>query len=329
MGLDQLRVGRAGRREAFAAAPAGAAGAAMPAAGPRGSAAALTQEAPRAGGGAARRQGSWLAANWRLGLGLAVVLIVGLSALLAPLIAPHDPDAQLYEMRLASPNSTYWLGGDALGRDVFSRLVYAGRVSLAVAIPSMAIAVVIGVAVGSAAGYYRGWLDRVLMRLTDVVLVFPTFFLLILAVSVFGRGLALLVLMIGLTAWPTNARVVRALILSQRDRDYVTAARVTGANDRWIIVRHLVPQLIPVVIASATIRVANNILVESGLSFLGLGVAPPTPTWGNMVADGADAMRQAWWLVAIPGVTIFVVVLAFNFMGEGVRDLLDPRRKRR
>jgi peptide/nickel transport system permease protein len=271
----------------------------------------------------------WLGAHARLVVGLAVVLAVGAVALLAPLIAPHPPDAQLYEMRLAAPNATYWLGGDALGRDVFSRLVYAGRVSLAVALPSMLIAVVLGVAVGSIAGYYRGWADRLLMRFTDVVLVFPTFFLLILAVSVFGRSLSLLVLMIGLTAWPTNARVVRALVLSLRDRDFVTASRLSGGTDRWVIARHLIPQLTPVIVSSATIRVANNILVESGLSFLGLGVAPPTPTWGNMVADGADAMRQAWWLVAIPGITIFVVVLAFNLMGEGMRDLLDPRRKRR
>lgn len=273
--------------------------------------------------------GRWLRDNVRLALGLAVVLTVGVSALLAPVIAPHPPDAQLYEMRLTPSNATYWLGGDALGRDVFSRLVYAGRVSLAVALPSMLIALVIGVTVGSIAGYYRGWADRLLMRFTDVVLVFPTFFLLILAVSVFGRSLSLLVLMIGLTAWPTNARVVRALVLSLRDRDFVTASRLSGGSDRWVIGRHLIPQLTPVIVSSATIRVANNILVESGLSFLGLGVPPPTPTWGNMVADGADAMRQAWWLVAIPGITIFVVVLAFNLMGEGIRDLLDPRRKRR
>lgn len=319
MGLDQLRVGEAHPR--FATATTGVAAPALPLAG---SVTRGTAETPDR-----LTAWRWLGTNWRLAGGLAVVVTVGLIALLAPVIAPHPPDAQLYEMRLAAPNTTYWLGGDALGRDVFSRLIYAGRVSLAVAIPSMLIAVVIGVAVGSVAGYYRGWADRLLMRLTDVVLVFPTFFLLILAVSVFGRGLALLVLMIGLTAWPTNARVVRALVLSQRDRDYVTAARVAGGGDRWIITRHLIPQLTPIVVSSATIRVANNILVESGLSFLGLGVAPPTPTWGNMVADGADAMRQAWWLVAIPGVMIFLVVLAFNLTGEGIRDRLDPRRKRR
>ncbi|MEA2515241.1 MAG: peptide/nickel transport system permease protein, partial [Thermomicrobiales bacterium] len=265
----------------------------------------------------------------RLVVGLAVILLATAAAILAPVLAPHDPDAQLFQMRLATPNATYLLGGDELGRDVLSRLIYAGRVSLAVAFPSMIVAVVVGVVVGSLAGYYRGWVDRLLMRLTDVVLVFPTFFLLILVVATFGRSLTLLVLMIGLTAWPTNARVVRALMLNLRERDYVVAARVVGANDAWIVLRHLIPQLTPVVIASATIRVANNILVESGLSFLGLGVAPPTPTWGNMVSDGANFMRQAWWLVAAPGGVIFVVVMAFNLAGEGLRDLLDPRQRRR
>jgi peptide/nickel transport system permease protein len=322
VGLDQLSFGRS--RPSLAAPPRLVAERRDAAE----SAAALDTRAQRQPS-AARGAWHWLGANARLTIGLGVVLAVVVVALLAPVIAPHPPDAQLYEMRLAPPNSTYWFGGDAVGRDVFSRLVYAARVSLAVALPSMLIAVVIGVAVGSIAGYYRGWADRLLMRFTDVVLVFPTFFLLILAVSVFGRSLSLLVLMIGLTAWPTNARVVRALVLSLRDRDFITASRLSGGNDHWVIGRHLIPQLTPIIVSSATIRVANNILVESGLSFLGLGVAPPTPTWGNMVADGADAMRQAWWLVAIPGLTIFVVVLAFNLMGEGIRDLLDPRRKRR
>ncbi|MGH2559771.1 MAG: ABC transporter permease [Thermomicrobiales bacterium] len=271
----------------------------------------------------------WVAGNRRLAIGTAIILVVTAVSLLAPVLAPYQPDEQLFQYRLAKPGADYILGGDELGRDVLSRLMYAGRVSLGVALPSMLIAVVVGVAVGSAAGYYGGWLDRVLMRLTDVVLVFPTFFLLILTVATFGRSVSLLIAMIGLTAWPTNARVVRALILNLRRRDFVLAARVVGANDLWIVARHLVPQLAPVVIASATIRVANNILVESGLSYLGLGVAPPTATWGNMVSDGANYMRQAWWLVAVPGAAIFLVVLAFNLVGEGLRDALDPQRRRR
>ena len=271
----------------------------------------------------------WIVANRGLLVGAALIALVSLTALLATRIAPYDPDAQLYEMRLAPPGSAYLLGGDALGRDVLSRLLYAGRISLLVALPSTAIALVAGVAIGSAAGFYGGWVDRALMRMTDIVLVFPTFFLLILAVATFGRSLALLILVIGLTAWPTNARVVRGQVLNLRTRDYVSAARAAGAGDRWIIWRHLVPQLIPIIVVSATIRVANNILVESGLRFLGLGVAPPTPTWGNMVAEGADSMRQAGWTVIFPGGMILLVVLAFNLTGEGLRDLLDPRHRQK
>jgi peptide/nickel transport system permease protein len=267
--------------------------------------------------------------NGRLAIGLAIVLLMAVTALLAPVIAPYAADEQLFQMRFAEIGSDYVLGGDQLGRDVLSRLLYGGRISLAVALPSMVITVVIGVLVGSVAGFYRGWADRILMRLTDVVLVFPTFFLLILAVATFGRSLTLLVIAIGLTGWPTNARVVRAQILNLGAMDYVTAARVNGAKDSWIILRHLVPQLTSIVITSATVRVANNILVESGLSFLGLGIAPPTPSWGNMVSEGAGHMRQAWWLVAMPGAAIMLIVLGFNLAGEGLRDALDPRRKRR
>jgi peptide/nickel transport system permease protein len=262
-------------------------------------------------------------------IGIAIILTITALSLLAPVLAPYEPDAQDFRSRLAPLSSSHWLGADEVGRDQLTRLMYAGRISLAVAFPSMAVALVLGVVIGGLAGFYAGWVDRILMRFTDMVLIFPTFFLLILAVATFGRSLTLLVLMIGLTAWPTNARVVRALMLNLRNRDFVIAARVNGARDGWIIVRHLVPQLTPVVIASATIRVANNILVESGLSFLGLGVSPPTPTWGNMVTEGADLMRQAWWLVAVPGATLFLVVMAFNLVGEGLRDLLDPRHKKR
>jgi peptide/nickel transport system permease protein len=206
--------------------------------------------------------------------------------------------------------------------------LYAGRVSLSVGLLSMVLTLVVGVLIGAVAGYYGGWIDRILMRLTEVVLVIPTFFLLILTVATFGRSIPLLIVIIGLTSWPINARVVRGEVLRLRGEEFVTASRVVGGTDTWILARHLVPQLIPIVIASATIRVANNILIESGLSFLGLGVQPPTPTWGNMVTDGAAFMRQAWWLVGIPGAAIFVVVLAFNLFGEGLRDFLDPRTRR-
>jgi len=265
----------------------------------------------------------------RLTVGATIIVAISLAAIAAPWIVSHPPDAQDPVQRLAAPSGSYPLGADSFGRDTLSRLLYAGRVSLSVGILSMAITVIVGVLVGAVAGFYGGWTDRILMRLTDLVLVIPTYFLLILTVATFGRSLGLLILMIGVTSWPTNARVVRGQILQLRQQDYVTVARVAGATDWWLIGRHLLPQLIPIVIASATIRVANNILIESGLSYLGLGVQPPTPTWGNMVTDGADYMRQAWWLVAIPGGTIFLVVLAFNLFGEGLRDALDPRGRTR
>jgi peptide/nickel transport system permease protein len=276
------------------------------------------------------RPGAWqaLAANPRMTIGAAIILIISLLALLAPWIVQNAPEAQDPTMRLASPSSDYWLGGDSFGRDTFSRLLYAGRVSLAIGLLSMLVTLVIGLSIGALAGFYGGWTDRILMRFTDVVLVIPTFFLLILTVATFGRSIGLLILIVGLTSWPINAKVVRAEIIRLRTRDYVTASRVVGGSDMWIVTRHLLPQLIPIVIASATIRVANNILIESGLSYLGLGVQPPTPTWGNMVTEGADFMRQAWWLVGIPGAAIFVVVLAFNLFGEGLRDFLDPRTRK-
>jgi peptide/nickel transport system permease protein len=268
-----------------------------------------------------------LAAHPRMTIGAAMILIAAALALLAPWITQHPPEAQNPAMRLATPSSTYWLGGDSFGRDVFSRIVYAGRVSLSVGLLSMLVTLVIGVVVGALSGFYGGWIDRILMRVTDVVLVIPTFFLLILTVATFGRSIGLLILIIGLTSWPVNAKVVRGEVMRLRTHDYVIASRLTGGSDAWIIVRHLLPQLTPIIIASATIRVANNILIESGLSFLGLGVQPPTPTWGNMVTEGAAFMRQAWWLVGIPGATIFLVVLAFNLFGEGLRDFLDPRSR--
>lgn len=262
-------------------------------------------------------------------VGATIIIVVSALALFAPWIVQHPPDAQNPVYRLAPPSSDYWLGGDSFGRDTFSRILYAGRVSLSVGLLSMVITVVIGVLVGAMAGYYGGWTDRILMRLTDIVLVIPTFFLLILTIATFGRSIPLLILIIGITSWPINARVVRAEIMKLRKHDFVLASRLIGAADSWIVIRHLLPHLIPIVIASATIRVANNILIESGLSFLGLGVQPPTPTWGNMIAEGADFMRQAWWLVAIPGAAIFVVVLGFNLFGEGLRDFLDPRTRGR
>lgn len=280
----------------------------------------------RARGGGSRLV--WARRHAGLLVGLVLIALVTLAAVFAPVLAPYPPEAQQLQQRLAQPGTGgYLLGGDSLGRDTLSRLIWAGRVSLSVGFISMLLAIVVGVTVGAAAGYFGGWTDRLLMRFTDLVLVFPTFFLLVLMVATFGRSLELLIVIIGLTSWPTNSRVVRALTLKLRHQDFVTAARVAGARDVRIVLRHLIPHLLPVIIASATIRVASNILVEAGLSYLGLGVGEPTPSWGNMVSDGARFVRQAWWLVAFPGGAIFAVVLAFNLLGEGLRDLFDPRQR--
>lgn len=265
----------------------------------------------------------------RLSIAALLLLLVGGAALLAPVLAIQAPETQHVWMRLAPPGSAYLLGGDTLGRDVLTRLMYAGRVSLLVALISMVITIVVGVAVGAIAGYVGGWVDRLLMRLTDLVLIFPTFFLLVFAVATFGRSVSLLILIIGLTSWPANARVVRGLMLKLRQQEFVTAAQVVGVGHSRIIWRHLVPHAIPIILASATIRVANNILIESGLSYIGLGIAQPTPSWGNMIAEGLSFVRSAWWLVTFPGIAIFAVVLAFNLLGEGLRDLLSPAGRSR
>ena len=272
-----------------------------------------------------KRRRRW---NAQLVVGLVIILIMGVTALTAPWISPFDPDAQKLGDRLQAPSRAHWAGTDNFGRDALSRLFWGGRISLAVGLLSMIIAVSVGVLVGSAAGFFGGYVDAVLMRLTELVMVFPTFFLLILIVASFGRSVPILIFMIGFTSWPVGARIIRGEVLKISARDYILAANALGLKNSRIIIRHILPNIVSVIIISATIRVGVNILIEAGLSFLGLGVQPPDPSWGNMVAAGVAYLRQAWWLVAFPGAAIFATVLAFNLMGEGLRDLLDPRRGR-
>ena len=270
-----------------------------------------------------KRRRRW---NAQLVVGLVIVIIAGVTALAAPLISPFDPDAQQLIDRLQAPSSAHWAGTDNFGRDVLSRLFWGGRISLAVGLLSMIIAVSMGVLVGSAAGFFGGYVDAILMRLTELVMVFPTFFLLILIVATFGSSVPVLIFMIGFTSWPVGARIIRGEVLKINAREYILAANALGMKNSRIIIRHILPNIVSVIIISATIRVGINILIEAGLSFLGLGVQPPDPSWGNMVASGAAYLSRAWWLVAVPGGAIFATVLAFNLMGEGLRDLLDPRR---
>jgi peptide/nickel transport system permease protein len=261
----------------------------------------------------------------RLAPGAALICAVALAALAGPALVPYAPEAQTIGERLAAPSTAHLLGTDAFGRDVLSRLLAGARISLAVGVLSMAVTVTVGVAVGALAGYFGGKADALLMRVTELVMVFPTFFLIILVVASFGSNVALLVLVIGLTSWPVAARVVRGEVLRTKARDFVLAAHASGATPWRIIARHILPSVAAVIIVSATIRIGVNMLVEAGLSYLGLGVQPPLASWGNMIAEGARVFRSAPWLVAFPAAAMFAAVLGFNLLGESLRDLLDPR----
>ncbi len=259
--------------------------------------------------------------------GLAIIVVLYLVALLAPLIAPYDPIVQRDIVRTGflPPSLAHPLGTDRFGRDVLSRIIYGARVSLSIAFVAVAIAITIGTLLGAVAGYLGGRVDAAIMRFTDMVLAFPRLVLLIMIIALFSPSILLIITVLGLTQWPSTARIVRGEVLSLREREFVTAARALGFG-RWrIILRHLVPNVLAPVIVAATLGIGNTIVLEAGLSFLGLGVAPPTPTWGNMVADGRETLIGAWWVATFPGLTIVVTVLAFNLLGDGLRDALDPR----
>ncbi len=264
--------------------------------------------------------------NPRVVVGLVIIGSLYLIALLAPLIAPQDPNAQVLLDRLKPPSPQHWLGTDQLGRDMLSRAMWAARVSLGVSLVATCITLLVGTSVGLASGYFGGWLDQLLMRMTDVFLAFPVFILLITVVAIYGASVWLLILFLGLVAWPEAARLVRAEVLSLAQREFSLAARVVGAGNIRIMLRHILPNVVPVLVVSATLRVAVVILVEAGLSYFGLGVPPPAPSWGNMVADGKLLMNSAWWITTFPGALVVLSVLGYNLLGDGLRDVLDPRR---
>ena len=246
------------------------------------------------------------------------------TALLAPWLTPYDPEKINIMQRLQEPSAQHWLGTDEVGRDVFSRLLFGSRVSLIVGLVSATLSVLIGVLIGGLAGYFGGLLDAVLMRVTDGMLSIPIFFVLLVVMAVFGSGLVQIVIVISLTTWMPIARIVRGEILRVRTLPYVEAAHALGARERHVIMKHLLPQTIPAVIVAATLGVANAILLESALSYLGLGIQPPIPSWGNML-QGAQAYVWTQPLLAFwPGLLIFVAVMAYNSLGDGIRDALDP-----
>jgi len=258
-------------------------------------------------------------------LGAGLVLGLVLLSLAAPVLTPYAPNTQNLALRLQPPSAAHWLGTDEFGRDVLARMLYGGRVSMSVGLVAVAIATVIGILLGALAGYFGGWVDQVIMRTVDVVLCIPTLFLILMLIVFLGPNLFNIMVIIGATSWTDLARLVRAEFLTLKHRDYVLAARALGVPDARIIFRHILPNALAPVFVSATFGVAGAILLESGLSFLGLGVQPPYPSWGNILTAGKDYITQAWWLTLAPGLSIFLTVLGYNLLGDGLRDLLDPR----
>jgi len=251
-----------------------------------------------------------------------------LMAIFAPIIAPYPLDEQNIIDRLEPPGVDYFMGTDQLGRDIFSRAVYGTQISMTIGVFAMLVSVGVGTSIGMIAGYFGGWIDNVLMRLTDMLLAFPIFFLLLTVTSLFGRDIQTLILLLGLTSWGVNARVVRGQTLSLKENEFVMAARSLGAGDGRIIRRHILVNIFSIIIVDASLRVSLVILIEGGLSFLGVGVQPPTPSWGNMVAEGGSLLRRAWWVSFFPGMFLFLCTMAFNLLGDGLRDTLDPHIQR-
>jgi peptide/nickel transport system permease protein len=260
-----------------------------------------------------------------LGGGVCVLLLIG-SVLSAPWISPRDPLYADVQYRFTAPfNHGFLLGTDEIGRDMLSRLLHAGRISLAVGFTAMLVSIVVGTTIGALAGYYRSWLDFLLMRFTDVMLAFPSIFL-ILALSAFlAASVTSIILIIGLTAWMEVARIVRGQILSLREQDFILASRAVGVPDSRIILHHLLPNCLAPILVAATLHVAQAVLLESYISYLGYGIQPPRASWGNMLNNAQSYFTTAPWVAILPGLMITLTVTSFNFMGDGLRDALDPR----
>jgi peptide/nickel transport system permease protein len=261
--------------------------------------------------------------------GLVLILIMFLIAGFAFFLAPYDPGKTEVSMKLKAPSFQHLLGTDQLGRDIFSRMLYGSRISLSVGFVAVGISILIGVLVGALAGYYGRWIDPLLMRFVDTILCFPSFFLILTVVALLGPSIFNIMIVIGVTSWMGTSRFVRAEFLSLRERDFTQAARALGVKDGRIIFRHILPNALAPVFVTATLKVASAILIEAGLSFLGFGVQPPAPSWGNILTEGRTYIFDAWWLTVFPGLAILITVLSFNLLGEGLRDTMDPRLRGR
>jgi peptide/nickel transport system permease protein len=281
-----------------------------------------------------RWKGVWRQLDLAAAVGFGIVGVFILAAALAPLIEPRDPLAQDIALRLKAPGffdprsgAHFWLGTDGLGRDILSRLIEGARVSLLVGVGGATLSAVLGVCIGLSAGYLGGWFDTLMMRVVDVWQAVPFTVMAIAVVVILGPSLTNLILVLGISSWVQYARVVRGEALAQRHGEVVLAARVVGAGHVRIVVRHVLPQISASIVVLSSLLVASMILFEASLSFLGLGVQPPTPSWGNMVLDGVEPIRAAWWVSFFPGLTILLVVMAINLVGDWLRDRLDPRQR--
>ncbi len=265
-------------------------------------------------------------------LGLSILASLCLGVLLTPFLAPTDPTAQPafqaagdLALRLAPPSMQHLMGTDQASRDVLTRILYGARISLGIGISAVAVSVSVGTLLGGVAGYWGGWMDVAVMRCVDVFMAFPRIVILIVLVAVFQPSVLLVIGALALTQWPFTARIVRGEILTLKEREFAEAARALGYSRRRILFRHLLPNALAPVIVVAALGIGNTIVLEAGLSFLGLGVQPPTPSWGSMVNDGWSHLFDAWWISVFPGLAIVLTVLAFNLVGDGLRDVMDPR----
>ena len=267
-------------------------------------------------------------------IGLAVFILLVLVAIFAPILAPHDPTQQYRDALLVPPvwqeggRAAFFFGTDAVGRDMLSRLIYGAQYSLFIGIVVVSIALVGGIVIGLVAGFFGGWVDTVIMRVMDVILAFPSLLLAIGLVSVMGTGMLPVVLAISLSDVPRFIRLQRSLVLGLRSRAYIDAARTVKASQMWLMTRHIIPNTLAPLLVAASIAAANAILVEAGLSFLGLGIMPPAPSLGNLIRDGQTYLEQAWWISTLPGAVILLIAISLHFLSDGIRQVLDPRSRK-
>jgi peptide/nickel transport system permease protein len=254
-----------------------------------------------------------------------IIVMLFVIAVLAPLVAPYNQNDIDRKHILEPPSIVHPFGTDDLGRDVLSRMIWGSRISLAVGFVAVGISAFIGIILGAISGFYGGWVDRIIMRFIDIMLTIPTFFLILAVIAFIGSNIWNIMIVIGLTSWMSVSRLVRAEFLSLKEREFVLAAKALGASDLRIIFRHIMINSLAPVLVSAVLGIAGAVLVESSLSFLGIGIQPPTPSWGNILTLGKDNIEIAWWLSVFPGLAILITVLGYNLLGEGIRDSIDPR----